>query len=274
MDKTLAKGLAVLEYLVDQGRPCGVSDVARALDLAASNAHRTLQSLVGLGYVRQLPDARYGATLRLFEMGSRVAAGLDVKEVARQELAGLAQQTEETIHLAVRDGAEVIYLDKIDSPQPVAAYSRVGGRAPAQCVATGKVLLAAALPPSREQAEGWLAAAIPVLHPYTRYSHRSYPGLLDDLLQARAQGHALNRGEWREGVSGLGAPIFDGRATAVAALGISLPSIRFTPERIPLLAELLRAAAARASAALGYGPASVLATARRAGSDATPVMNH
>jgi len=272
MDKTLAKGMAVLEYLVDQARPCGVSDVARALDLAASNAHRTLQSLVALGYVRQLPDARYGATLRLFEMGTRVAAGLDVKEVARQELAGLAQQTEETIHLAVRDGAEVIYLDKIDSPQPVAAYSRVGGRAPAQCVATGKVLLAQALP-QREQAETWLAGTIPVLHPHTPSSHRSYSSLLEDLLQARAQGHALNREEWREGVCGLGAPIFDGRATAIAALGMSLPSIRFTADRVPMLAELLRAAAARASAALGYGPAAVMALGR-AGNGATPILNH
>jgi len=255
MDKTLAKGMAVLEYLVEQARPCGVSDVARALDLAASNAHRTLQSLVALGYVRRSPDARYAPSLRLFELGSRVVGGLDVKQVARAELAGLAQETEETIHLAVLDGAEVIYLDKIDSPQPVAAYSRIGGRAPAQCVATGKVLLAQALP-DPERAEAWLASVIPELPPHTRYSHRSYRGLLEDLQAVRVQGHALNRGEWREGVSGLGAPVFDGQGTAVAALGMSLPSVRFTPQRVPVLAELLRAAAARASAALGYGPAS------------------
>jgi len=68
----------------------------------------------------------------------------DIKALVRPHLAAQAAATGETIHLATLDGAEIVYLDKFDSPLPVAAYSRIGARAPASCVASGKALLAAA----------------------------------------------------------------------------------------------------------------------------------
>lgn len=253
MDKTLAKGMAVLEYLVAQGMPCGVSDVARAMGLARSNAHRTLQTLVVLGYARQYADTTYGPTLKLFGLGAQVVGTLDVKRVAQPMLATLAQETQETIHLVIREGAEVIYLDKFDSPQPVAAYSKVGGRAAAQCVATGKALLAWACPDGVD-ADTWLQREVPTLHAYTPRSHHDYSALLADLREIRVRGYAFNREEWRLGVCGLGAPIFDSQGRLVAALGMSVPSIRFISRRVPTLAAALCRAAAATSAALGHEP--------------------
>lgn len=257
MDKTLVKGLSVLEFLVNSATPCSVSDVAQAFSLVPSNAHRTLKTLVALGYARQSTDARYQASLRLFELGSKVVGTLDIRHVAHQPMAALATATLETIHLVVRDGGQVVYLDKIDSPQPVAAYSHIGGRAPAQCVASGKVLLAYALPDDRAQALAWLRSTVPALQSYTVFSHLKHGALLDDLLQVREQGYALNRGEWREDVSGLGAPVFDGRGQVVGALGISLPSIRASAERLPELIAPLNEAAASTSALLGYRPGAI-----------------
>ncbi|HUG56684.1 MAG TPA: IclR family transcriptional regulator [Candidimonas sp.] len=260
MDKTLVKGLSVLEFLVNQAAPCSVSDVAQAFSLVPSNAHRTLKTLVALGYARQSADARYQASLRLFELGSKVVGALDIRHVAHQSMADLAAGTLETIHLVVRDGDQVVYLDKIDSPQPVAAYSHIGGRAPAQCVASGKVLLACAMPDDTAQALVWLRSMVPALQPYTAFSHLKHSELLDDLLTVRRQGYALNRGEWREDVSGLGAPVFDGRGQVVGALGISLPTIRATTERLPELIAPLREAAASTSALLGHRPGAIAPT--------------
>ena len=130
MDSTLAKGLAVLDWLVRQQRPCRVSDVAQAHGLARINAHRTLQTLVSCGWALQDPHTRnYQPSLRLFELGTLVEAAADVARLARPHLAALAQATGETIHLAVLDGPEIVYVDTFDSPLPVAAYSRIGGRA-------------------------------------------------------------------------------------------------------------------------------------------------
>lgn len=254
MDKTLAKGLSVLEFLVESKTSCSVSDVAQAFSLVPSNAHRTLKTLVALGYVRQSADSRYEPSLRLFELGSQVVGALDIRRVAHQAMAALAADTLETIHLVARDGDQVVYLDKIDSPQPVAAYSHIGGRAPAQCVASGKALLALSMPTQTSQGLAWLKKTLPDLRAYTPHSHVKYQALFDDLSQVREQGYATNRGEWREDVSGLGAPVFDGRGQVVGAMGISLPSIRATPERLPELIEPLRKAAAATSALLGYRP--------------------
>ena len=252
MDKTLAKGLAVLEFLVNNDGPCSVSDVAKAFSLVPSNAHRTLKTLTALGYIQQIADSRYEPSLHLFELGSRVVATRDIRQLAHQAMSVLASGTQEAIHLVVRDRDYVVYLDKVDSPQSVVAYSHIGGRAPAQCVASGKVLLAMAMPEQAEQALVWLKQEVPELHAHTPASHQSYDALLDDLRQVRKQGYALNNGEWRADVSGLGAPVFDSRGAAIGALGISLPSIRATPERLPALIEPLCAAAATTSRLLGY----------------------
>ena len=147
MDSTLAKGLAVMEWMARQARACRVIDVANAFGMARSNAHRTLQTLVECGWAVQDADtSAYRPSLRLFELGAMVSEAADIGALLRPNLAALAQASGETIHLAVLDGPEIVYLDKFDSPLPVAAYSRIGGRAAAYCVASGKALLAAAAP--------------------------------------------------------------------------------------------------------------------------------
>lgn len=248
MDSTLAKGLGVLEWLARQQRDCRVSEVAQALGLGRSNAHRTLQTLVACGWVqRDEASSTYRASLRLFELGTLIGAAIDVPRLVRPVLARLAQVTGETVHLAVRDGAEIVYLDKFDSPLPVAAYSRIGGRAPAHCVATGKALLAAAhLEPAA------LRALLGTLSAHTPNTITDFDALDAELAATRGRGYAENHEEWRLGVCGLGAPIFDARGTAVAAVGMSVPSIRFGRAQARQLSEQMLGCARDASELLGY----------------------
>lgn len=248
MDSTLAKGLAVLDWLARQQRDCRVVEVAQALGLARSNAHRTLQTLVECGWAAQNPDtSTYRASLRLFELGSLVEGAFDLKTLLRPHLAILARTSGETIHLAALDGAEVIYLDKFDSPLPVAAYSRIGGRAPAYCVASGKALLAAL---GHDIVA--LRARLGVLQPHTPNTITDFEALQADLARARKSGWAENHEEWRVGVCGLGAPVFNARGEPVAAVGMSVPSIRFSRAQARALAEQLTACARDASQTLGY----------------------
>lgn len=247
MDSTLAKGLSVLEWLARQQRDCRVTDVAQALGLARSNAHRTLQTLLECGWVVQDADSSaYRASLKLFELGTLVEASADLKSLLHPRLAALARATGETIHLAVLDGTEIVYLDKFDSPLPVAAYSRIGGRAPAYCVASGKALLAAA---------GLDAAALDALlgplRAHTQHTLTDVDALHAELQRTRARGWAENREEWRLGVCGLGAPVFNACGQPVAAVGMSVPSIRFARAQARALGESLAACARDASQILG-----------------------
>ncbi|MEP7058230.1 MAG: IclR family transcriptional regulator [Caldimonas sp.] len=247
MDSTLAKGLSVLEWMARQPGECRVTDVARELGLARSNAHRTLQTLVECGWAAQnAATSAYRPSLRLFELGALLGVDADVTVLARPHLAVLAAASGETIHLARLDGAEIVYLDKFDSPLPVAAYSRIGGRAPACCVASGKALLAAARPTLAQ-----LRERFGTLKAHTPNSITDYATLHAELERTAARGYAENREEWRLGVCGLGAPIFDARGEPVAAVGLSAPSIRFARSRVRVLAEGIRACARDASVALG-----------------------
>ncbi len=248
MDSTLAKGLGALEWLVRQRRPCRVSELADALGIARSNAHRTLQTLVECGWaVQDSATSAYRPSMRLIELGALVEDASDLRTRLRSVLAKLADATGETIHLAALDGAEIVYLDKFDSPLPVAAYSRVGGRAPAYCVASGKALLAAL-----DERAAELRARLGRLVPHTPNTITDFAALEAELARSRERGWAENREEWRLGVCGLGVPVFDARGEPVAAVGMSVPSIRFARAQARALAEQLLACAAEASAALGY----------------------
>lgn len=243
----MLKGLAVLETLADmQGQARVIEDVAARTGLSRSNAHRTLQTLMHAGYVERDPDdGSYRGTLKMFAVGVRQQGQLDVRKIAPPHMAALARDCGETIHLSILDGTDVIYIDKIDSIQPIRAYSMVGGRAPAHAVATGKALLAA-------QAPTYLDAWPSRLERYTEATITQRDVLQQELAKVRRAGHAVNRGEWRAGVGGLAAAVFNGFERPVAALGISGPLERLTPSRMKALAPPLIEVAAQLSRAMGH----------------------
>lgn len=242
MEKTLAKGLRLIETLARLGHPVGVTEAAHALGLQKSNAHRLLRSLAELGYVVQVEESgRYELTLKLWEMGQRVIARLDIASEATPAMRKLAALTKETVHLSLLEGDEVVYVHKIDSPHPVRAYSAIGGRAPAHCVATGKALLAFQ-PPD-------VVDVTKARKPYTDATITDPLDLRRELERIRKAGHAVNKGEWREGVFGVAAPILDASGRAVAAIGLSGPQDRFKPKAMKAWTPLVMAAARELSRA-------------------------
>lgn len=245
MDKTLLKGLMVLESITEtDNRARTVDEVAARVGLTRSNTHRTLQTLMHAGYIEKDSDNGYRGTIKLMGLGVRQLARLDVRQLAAPFMQALAEATGETVHLSVLDGIDVVYVDKIDSPQPIRAYSIVGGRAPAYAVATGKALLACA-------PEGYLARYAEQLTHHTPRTANSISALEAELAQATRSGYAINSGEWRDGVGGIASAVFDGLERPIAALGISAPIDRLPAERIAELAPLVVRNAAGLSLAMG-----------------------
>lgn len=194
MDKTLLKGLMVLEAMSQlDGAHYTLDRIAKEVGLTRSNVHRTLQTLAHAGYVRRDPDTgAYQCTLKMFELGSRQLASLDVRKIALPHMRELARLTGETVHLSVLDGFDVVYIDKIDSTQPLLAYSTIGGRAPAYAVATGKALLAF-------QAPDYIEHYADHLQQLTNNTHVSVPDLKLELQAVKSEGHSINLGEGGEG---------------------------------------------------------------------------
>lgn len=242
MNNTLIKGLRLLEVLAARTQPVGVSELAQELEMGPSNVHRLLQALVELGYAaNEGGRGGYRASLKVWELGAQALHKLDFRETAAPAMRWLLAETNETVHLSVLSGDEVIYIDKLDSTEPVHTYTSIGGRAPAHCVATGKVLLA-----WREQPSTSLMTVRP-LPTFTPATLTDTSALAFELERVRQQGYAVNRGEWRASAWGVAAPVFDGRQRVVAAMGISGPAARVRARGVKRLSDLVVQAARQAS---------------------------
>jgi DNA-binding IclR family transcriptional regulator len=246
MDKTLVKALRILEHLARSERPQGVTELASALGLSKSSVHRPLTTLLRLGYVNQDAETdRYKASLKLWEIGSHVLARLDLKRVAADPMAELAAATGETVHLSILDGSDVVHIDKIECQHPIRAYSRVGGRVPAHCIATGKAMLAF-------QSEALIETVAARLKPATPETIVDRAEFLAELAQIRRNGIATSRGGWQQGVDGIAAPIRDASGKVAAGIGVSGPAIRLRSRERARYAPLVVEAAAKISRSLGF----------------------
>jgi DNA-binding IclR family transcriptional regulator len=252
MNNTLIKGLCLLEVLARRGGPMGVSELAGAAGMPKSGVHRLLQALVDERYVEQSSSGRYRVSIKLWEVASAALPGFDLRRHAESVMYALVEATGESVHLSVLDQRDVVYVHKLEAQtNPVRAYSQIGGRVPAHCVATGKAMLAFRGP-------RWLAITAEHLPPATANTITEPRAFLAEMARVRAQGYASNCGEWRLGINGLASPIFDDAGTVVAAIGISGPAARLEGPRRESLIEQVREAGQTLSTMSGAVPPHAL----------------
>ena len=247
MNNTLLKGLSVIELLSRSERPLNLTQIGQELRIAKSNVHRLMQALVETRFVlRDEDNGTYSPSIKLWELGSAVLGKLDLRRHAERHMNALMEKTGESVHLSVLDGIEVVYVHKVDSDRPVRAYTQIGGRVPAHCVATGKALLAFG-------GERVVELAGAALQRHTRSTITARGEFLREMDKVRRRGYAINRAEWREGVWGLAAPVLDARGFVIAAVGISGPDAGFRKAVLQGWAAEVIDTAARISDAIGGG---------------------
>ncbi|WP_344020828.1 IclR family transcriptional regulator [Pseudonocardia kongjuensis] len=222
-----------------------LAELARRSGVAKPTAHRLLGELETWSMVERTPGG-YRLGLRAFELGQVVPRQRDLQESAMPILTDLHEATRETVHLAVPDGADVIYLQKLSVAGGPRLPSRLGGRMPAHCTGVGKVLLAFGPPQLLDAAlERGLVRCTP--------RSVTAPGLLAErLAEIRARGHAEEYEESAPGVACVAAPVLGPDGIAVAALSITGWSTRFAPARV---VPAVRTAALGLSRVLGWGGA-------------------
>lgn len=247
MEKTVVKAFKVLELLARSPSPCALGEIAEQCDMTKSNVHRLLKTLSACNYVRQVPEARtYEATLRLWEFGIQVFDRFDLRGVAEPFLRKLSEETQESVHLSILDGTEVLYIDKIDGSHAVRAYIRVGDRAPAYCTSTGRAMLAYEHP-------SVVAAAAEDMERHTEKTVDTPAKLMVALEAVRKTGYAVTLGEWRPGVVGVAAPVRTEFGAVVAGVGVAGPPDRMPPDALEPFIGSVAATAAALSIALGFG---------------------
>jgi DNA-binding IclR family transcriptional regulator len=248
MEKSLVKSLRVMEALAVSEGPRGVSELAWELGYQKSNVHRILATLLDQGYViRFEAGPTYQLSYKMFEIGSRMVARLRLGEVARPYLRRIVRLTGESAHIMIYHNAEVIYLDKIENNAPIRASSEPGLRAPAYCVASGKVLLA-------YQPDDEVRRVLRKVRAHTPATITRAEVLRAEIDAVHVVGYAINREGWRVGVSGAAAPVLAGPNHAIAALAILGPAERLDDPRLHAAGRQLAEAARALSRELGYQP--------------------
>ena len=246
MEQTVQKALNLLEALVKSGQPRRLTELARQLELTKPNVYRLLSTLSALGYVKKdAATSMYSPTMKLWEMGSMLVRDADLVTVAAPRLRRLATDTHESVQLAVFDSGFCVYVDKVDSPQPLKAITSIGSRLPATVTSTGKALLAWAPVEALDQAMGHVKRFTPLTLTRRKDLER-------DLEETRLRGYSINRGEYRAGVTGVAAPVRDRTGGVVAAIGVWSAEDRILGSRRDELAHLAMGAARDISRDLGF----------------------
>lgn len=225
-----------------------LTDACQYLDVAHSTAHRLLAMLIHHGFVRQDPGNRaYLPGPALVEIGLAVMQKVDIRAQARPVLQRLAATFRETVHLATLEGAEVRFIDAVESPRALRVAQRLGNVLPAHCTSAGKALLAD-LPDEQVRA---LYAGATSLPGKTDRSMTTLAQLLATLAEVRATGYATNYEESEEGVGSVAIVLRDASGKAVAAVAVAVPTSRLSQALRREISDALAAEAAGFPASRG-----------------------
>ena len=222
----------VLEILARDGQ-CGLTNLSNELQLNKTTVHRVLNSLIHMGYAKQdQGTAKYSLTCKIWEIANQLLNHIDIVDIARPHLKELMRKTEETVHLVQRDGANAVYIDKVESNMnAVRLVSKVGKSIPLYCSGVGKALLADM---TDEKIQSIWAQSD--LNPFTKHTILNFEQFMNQIRQIRKTGYAVDDEENEQGVRCVAVSIYDYNGSSKYALSISAPISRMCDARIRELA--------------------------------------
>jgi DNA-binding IclR family transcriptional regulator len=210
---------ALLDAFDAQHRSLTLSQLARRAEMPLPTSYRLVRELVGWGALVRRPTGEYVVGRRLWDLGLLAPVNAGLREVASPFLSDLHAATLATVHLAVRDGREALYVDRLSGHASVPVVGQIGSRLPLHATGVGKVLLAHA--PDAVQQE--VLANLVRVTPYT-ITHAGR--LREQLRRVHAEGFAQTTEEMSLGACSVAVPIRRGQGPVVAALGIVVPSLK------------------------------------------------
>ena len=219
---SLAKGFRILEVFDGQEPELTLSQIAQRADLDSGTAFRLVKTLVMLGYLRQVENAkRYYLGLKVLDLGFNAISRMDLHGSARPILRGLVGQLNEAASIGVLDGSHVVYIERVQAGLArLGVNVRIGSRIPAYCTALGHCILAH-LP--FEQRVGILNMQERVK--LTARTPVTIPEIEERLEHVRRIGYALSDQDTVSGLRVLAAPILDADGHPYAGVSVAAPSV-------------------------------------------------
>ena len=244
--KSIDRMLDIIEYFSPANMESGVSEISRNLNIHKSTVHRLLTCLESRGYVVKNDDnSRYKLSLKFVELGFMVLDNMKIQKEVHGAMEHLAARTQKTVHLSVESGNEAMYLHKVENPNNIVRYSKIGKTMPLYCTAMGKVMLSGF---SEQELQNYFSGT--PLKKLTDHTLTDPERLLNEIEIVRRKGYALDREEVERGLQCIGVPVINGNGRIVAALSLSAMTNTF--ENVTEIVKELKAAAQEVSAYMSY----------------------
>ena len=240
------RAVELLFVLESASRDMGITELSKILGVQKSTVHNLVQTLMARDFVRQTDSGRFTLGFRLVRLGVAAADRLDLRRLAEPILRELAAESNEYVLLAVLHRNEVTIVDSVAPQRSTFIVPRIDFSHTFHCTALGKVFLAY-LPVERQQE----ILSGPLAH-FTPYTLVEQNDILQEIEKIRRQGYAVSCNETIEGVTCLGAPIFDAHGKLAAAVSISSASAQLNAENYHQVAGILKDKAAAISRLIGF----------------------
>jgi len=238
--QVLDRAASLLDALAQYEHPVSLKILSADSQLHPSTAFRILGALIDNGFVERNAASAYFLGRKLAKLATHVKHGLDIRTEARDIMDKLRDEIGETVNLTIREGDEIIYIERSTAKRMMRVEQIVGSRAPLHVTAIGKLMLA-------ELGLGFIAAyaSRTGLPAYTKHTLTQPEALQQHAFEAQAKGFALDNEEAELGVGCIGVLLRDGQGNVVGGLSISAPIERRKEEWIPLVRQAATAISAR-----------------------------
>jgi len=246
--KTVEKALNILEAFSNTDSPLGVTELSHNLKINKSTIYRILQTLYNKGYITQdNTTKKYFLGYKILSLSGVILNRNRLREVARSDLEELANETSQTVRLAILDGKEVVYIDHVEGKDPIRLHLQIGSRGPLHCTAAGKSILAFL---KKNELDNIL----------TRYKFkRLTPKTITDVRRLiphleliKKNGYSFCNEEFTKGVRAVGAPILDIDKKVLGSIVIVAPTFRMKLNEVSIFGYKVKRFGIRISKKMGY----------------------
>jgi len=240
------RAVELLLLLESASRDMGITELSKLLGVQKSTVHNLVQTLLARDFVRQTDSGRITLGFRLMRLGAAAAERLDIRRLADPILRELAIESNEYVLLAVLNRSEVTIIDSVAPQRSSFIVPRIDFSQTFHCTALGKIFLAFGTEQIRQE------ILKKPFSRYTSYTLVSEESIAAEILKIRGQGFAVSCNETIEGVTCIGAPVFNAHGKLEAAVSISSATARLSDDRYNEMADILKEKAAAISKQIGF----------------------
>lgn len=244
-NKTVVKSMQILTLFLDHPK-LSFNEMMVYSDLPKTSLHRMVVSLEEMGFLTKDDDGNYSLGIIFLQLGQLVSERLDIRTIAYPIMKELRDEVEEAVNLIVRDADEAMYIEKVDTMQPVRLYTSIGRRSP--LYAGDSRIILAHLP--EEERESYIAKVELKSIAIGTISDKKI--LRQALEESKKNGYTITSSELENYTKSVSAPIFNGKDQIIAGISVAGIEARFTEDRLTELIEKVTKAAKQISWKMGF----------------------